>query len=70
MRKTIDDVRHELHQLQARSREQHAKDVKRAETAEKELVVQKARAEAFSAALQAVLEDMKKLGLQVGPKET
>ena len=43
MRKTIDDVRHELHQLQARSREQHAKDVKRAEAAEKELVGARAR---------------------------
>lgn len=69
MRKSIDEVRHELHQLKNKSRMQHQVDVNRAEAAEKEAIKQRFRADAFETALKAVIDDMKKLGLRVGPRE-
>jgi hypothetical protein len=63
MPKTIDDVRRELE----RWKEKWRAEAKRADAAVKEALVQKSRAEAYQAALMAVIADMKRLGLRVEP---
>lgn len=62
-RKTIDEVRREVDHWKAKWREEH----KRAEAALQQVIVQRARAEAYESALSAVLADVKRLGLILGP---
>lgn len=68
-RKTIDDVRHEFATFKDKAARRHAEDVKRAESAEREAIKQRARADAYEGALMAVLADMKRLGLIMSVKE-
>ena len=68
MRKTIEDIRRELHRVKANASDQHRKDVVRAIAAEKEAVVQKRRADAFEAAIDAIMADLKRMGLRLDPK--
>lgn len=55
-RKTIGEIRSELHRVKANARIQHEKDVKRAESAEKEVLKQRARADAYEGAMMALME--------------
>lgn len=65
-RKTINDVRAELRHSQERCQ----KITLRAEAAEKEVIKQRARAEAYEGAVMALIADMKRLGFEPARKST